>query len=216
MSHDPGPPAPPTPRGFPFPLRALVGLGLTVAGLLLALDPLGSVLYRALGAGSLVLRFLCLAGGLVVLANAVQRHFRTASWDLAGRLESSTLIATGALASAVAYYSMDRAWDSGKLFFGMLVLFCLASSILVLLPTLLRRLALSLLVIFHFAGMVVAVTSVDPPNGTGPWLAKQLWTRVYRPYLSLLYMTNAYHFYSPDPGPPSMVWFAMRYSDGTV
>ena len=39
--------------------------------------------------------------------------------------------------------------------------------------------------------------------------------RVYRPYLNLLYMTNAYHFYSPDPGTSSVMWFAVYYDDGT-
>jgi len=42
-----------------------------------------------------------------------------------------------------------------------------------------------------------------------------LWMRVYRPYLSFIYMTNAYHFYSPDPGPPALLWFAVKYSDGS-
>src|SRR5262249_31092804 len=43
----------------------------------------------------------------------------------------------------------------------------------------------------------------------------QLWTYVYRPYLQFLYMTNAYHFYSPDPGPPNHLWFSVTYEDGS-
>jgi hypothetical protein len=38
---------------------------------------------------------------------------------------------------------------------------------------------------------------------------------VYRPYLSFLYLSNAYHFYSPEPGPPALFWFAVKYSDGS-
>ena len=38
--------------------------------------------------------------------------------------------------------------------------------------------------------------------------------RVYRPYLNLLYMSNAYHFYSPDPGTSSVLRFAVFYDDG--
>jgi hypothetical protein len=46
-------------------------------------------------------------------------------------------------------------------------------------------------------------------------VSKQLWIKVYRPYLSFLYLTNAYHFYSPNPGPPTLLWFAVQYSDGS-
>jgi hypothetical protein len=30
-----------------------------------------------------------------------------------------------------------------------------------------------------------------------------------------LYLTNAYHFYSPDPGSPSLLWFSVQYEDGS-
>ncbi len=30
------------------------------------------------------------------------------------------------------------------------------------------------------------------------------------------YLTNAYHFYSPDPGPPTLLWFHVEYADGTT
>jgi hypothetical protein len=70
--------------------------------------------------------------------------------------------------------------------------------------------ALTVLVLFHFGGIVTAVTH---PNPT-PWLTEQVWGRVYRPYLQFCYLNNAYHFYSPEPGPASQLWFEISYSDG--
>jgi hypothetical protein len=37
----------------------------------------------------------------------------------------------------------------------------------------------------------------------------------YRPYLSGLYLSNAYHFYAPDPGASTLVWLHIRYKDGS-
>jgi hypothetical protein len=79
-----------------------------------------------------------------------------------------------------------------------------------------RRAALSLLVVFHFGGIFAAVTTAPAPNGTVPWLTMQLWSHVYRPYLELMNLNNAYHFYSPDPGPPTMIWFYIDYDDGST
>jgi hypothetical protein len=39
---------------------------------------------------------------------------------------------------------------------------------------------------------------------------------VYRPYLQPLYLVNAYHFYSPEPGPPNLMWFHIRYADNST
>src|SRR5262249_7199499 len=93
------------------------------------------------------------------------------------------------------------------------VLVSSGGAILVLLPTPARRGAITGVILFHFLGMMVTFSSVDPPGGSGPWLSKQLWSRVYRPYLSFLYMTNAYHFYSPEPGSPGLMASAVRSSD---
>src|SRR5262249_2581204 len=41
-----------------------------------------------------------------------------------------------------------------------------------------------------------------------------VWTYFYRNYLQFMYLNNAYHFYSPDPGPASLLWFAVKYDKG--
>src|SRR5262249_48951425 len=84
-----------------------------------------------------------------------------------------------------------------------------------LLPRSLARAGISLVLVFHLVGIVTAVTSVPPPGGPAPWLVTQLWTRCYRPYLQFLYLNNAYHFYSPEPGPASLLWCCVSYDDGS-
>jgi hypothetical protein len=81
----------------------------------------------------------------------------------------------------------------------------------VLLPSIARRVAGSLIILFHFLGITTAVTTVE---GTAPWLSQQSWGHVYRPYLQFLHLFNAYHFYSPNPGPTTLVWFRVEYKSG--
>jgi hypothetical protein len=66
---------------------------------------------------------------------------------------------------------------------------------------------LSLLITLHFAGIATACLAAPPT----PWLVLQLWTRVFRPYLEFMYLNNAYHFYAPEPGPASYLWFRVIF-----
>jgi hypothetical protein len=61
-------------------------------------------------------------------------------------------------------------------------------------------------ILFHFSGIFMAATS-PPPR---PWVTEQLFTRVYNPYLQFVYLRNAYQFYSPNPGPASIVVFLLK------
>jgi hypothetical protein len=79
------------------------------------------------------------------------------------------------------------------------------------LPRVARRAAFSLLILFHFSGIACAVMNVNP----SPWLTNYLWAHCYQYYLNFIYMTNAYHFYAPEPGPGIMLWFDVRYDDGS-
>jgi hypothetical protein len=101
-------------------------------------------------------------------------------------------------------------WDSARLLVLVLTAIAGLACVVVILPHVARRIVLSLLVLFHFGGIVTAVTNV-PPN---PWLSNLAWAYVYRPYLEFFYLGNAYHFYSPDPGPGIQIWFYVQYEDG--
>jgi hypothetical protein len=160
-------------------------------------------------------RFPVVAVGLLLVAAAVSLRLSFAPWaELEDRTVSAGLVALGGLACILAAYSLDPSWDSIKLLLSVGFGVALAGALLILLPPLTRRLALTVLVVVHFGGIFTAVFSVAPPASAPPFIVTGLWTYFYRNYLQFMYLNNAYHFYSPDPGPPSMLWFAIKYDKG--
>lgn len=101
-------------------------------------------------------------------------------------------------------------WDSMRLFLGVLATFTLLGAGVWLLPGTAQKVVISALILFHFGGIVTAAMSAPPI----PWVFRQLWARVYRPYLQFMYLNNAYHFYAPEPGPSCFVWFRVEYENG--
>jgi len=77
------------------------------------------------------------------------------------------------------------------------------------------RALVCLLAVLHFVGIGCAVLAVPAPNATSAWLPSHLWVR-YQPYLQFIYLNNAYKFYSPEPGPPTLIWFHVEYDDGSA
>jgi hypothetical protein len=188
----------------PWPIL-LAGLACTVLGLVLSQTPL------------VPLRLLLLGAGVLLAGIAVARRLQTASWDvLEDRAESAGLLAVSAFVALLAYLAMARGWDSGRIFLGALIALALVASGIVLLPRTGRRVAAVVLVLLHFGAIVTSVTAVPPRNEPAPWLSMQLWTHFYRPYVMFAYLTNAYHFYSPDPGPPTLLWFHVEFADGSA
>ena len=159
-------------------------------------------------------RLLFLGAGVLIAGIAVSRRLQTAGWALEDRAESAGLLALAAFVALLALLGMDDKWDSGVFFLRALVAVALIGSFLVLLPSVLRKIILVGLVVLHFGGILTSVTAVAPRNDTPPWLSMQAWTHIYRHYLTFMYLTNAYHFYSPDPGPPTLLWFYVKYDDG--
>jgi hypothetical protein len=101
-------------------------------------------------------------------------------------------------------------WDSAQLLVGVLSGVAAFAALIVLLPRVVQRAIVSVMILFHFVGILSAVASVPPT----PALMNWAWTYLYRPYLQFMYLNNAYHFYSPEPGPGTLVWFYVRYEDG--
>jgi hypothetical protein len=116
-----------------------------------------------------------------------------------------------AFAGTFAGMALPDELDSIRLMIRVLSMVAAVGAVVVFLPRAARRLAISLLVLFHFGGIFTAVNSVPPQ----PWWSTIAFAYVYRPYLEFLYMQNAYHFYAPEPGPPCMMWFYVKYEDGT-
>jgi hypothetical protein len=102
-------------------------------------------------------------------------------------------------------------WDSARFLMVFLTALAAAASLVMLLPRVLRRVVVSGLIVCHFVAILSTVFSVPP----APWLASTLWAYAARPYLEFMYLNNAYHFYSPDPGPPNLLWFRLEYADGS-
>ena len=87
--------------------------------------------------------------------------------------DSLTLLATG-VAALLAGVATDPEWDSIRLMQWVMAGLATAAGLLVLLPQTYQRVAVSLFVLYHFAGVISAITSPDPR----PWLTSQLWARV--------------------------------------
>src|SRR5207244_5959125 len=86
------------------------------------------------------------------------------------------------------------------------------AAVLMAVPQTYRRVGVSLLVLFHFGGILVAVTNA--PAGKVAWLDQAASVYVYRPYVRFIYMTDPYHYYSPDPGSSRLLWFCISYQNG--
>jgi hypothetical protein len=179
-----------------------IGLALVVLGLMV-------------GLASTPVKAFFFVAGLIVAGFGVSRRLQTASTTFEERVESAGLIALAAFDVLLAYLGTEKG-ASTRLFLGVLIGVALAGAVLVLLPWRVRRIVISLWILFHFAGILTAVTSVTTPSGRIPWLPTQLQVRVFHDYLEFTYLINAYHFYSPEPGPPAILWFRVRYNDGTA
>lgn len=113
---------------------------------------------------------------------------------------------TGLLAAVIA---LPDHWDSARLLARVLTALAAAGTVLASLPPLWRYSLVSLAVLFHFGGILTATTWPDP----APWVTQQVANRVYLPYLSFAYLRNAYHFYSPEPGPASLLFVLVKYEE---
>jgi hypothetical protein len=161
------------------------------------------------------LRVPLLAVGLLATGIGVAVRLRTAAQDRVSRLRSAAIVALAAVVAFLGSLALDPDWDSGILLLRVASVVALAGAGLVALPQVWRRAVLSLLVLFHFGGIVCVITAATPGAGHTPWLPYQLWSRVYRPYLDFLFLSEHYRFFSPDPPPAPLLWFHLSYADGS-
>jgi hypothetical protein len=156
---------------------------------------------------------LVLASMLLALGG-VGIRLRLTSEDVEDRFKTAGAIALGSFVALLCAMSMKPQWDTAILLLGVFVGVGIVTALLVLVPRLPRRLIITILVVIHFGGMFTSFASVNPPGGQSGWVVNMAWTLFYRPYLHFIYMTNAYHFYSPNPGEPSLLWFHVEYEGG--
>jgi hypothetical protein len=117
------------------------------------------------------------------------------------------LLALASGASLLAYFAIPAQFDSFRLVAGFGAIVSAAGALLVAMPVNYRKIAASVLILLHFGGILCAVTAPERQ----PWLSNVVGIGFFRPYLDFMYLTNAYHFYSPEPGPASQMWFCIKY-----
>lgn len=176
---------------------ALTAAGLGLAGLAAALNLLTETEEPGLAA-AVAVTFAVL--GLV-----------TAGLGISRRPKNAGILALAAATALLAFFGVHAAWDSIRLAVGVAGWIAAFAAVVVLLPPVAQKAAVSLLLLYHFAGIVTAITS--PP--TTPWMTGQVWVRFFRPHLLFSYVNNAYQFYSPQPGPASLLWFCVELGDGS-
>jgi hypothetical protein len=155
-------------------------------------------------------RFLLVVLGLLAAGVGVSGRLHAFREPLAERLSAAYAVLAAALVVLLASQALAPAWDTLRLLLYVGLGVALAGAVLLVLPRGWRMLAVSLVAVFHFAGILTAVLSIPPP-----FLVNQLWTRLFRYHLEFAYLNNAYHFYSPEPGPASLLWFRVEYDDGS-
>jgi len=131
---------------------------------------------------------------------------------IAIRPGSPAVLGFAAVTGFMVCFALLPSWDSIRMFMLVLSATAALAAVLMLLPRTLRRVAFSLIIIFHFGGILSSAFSQPPAPAVVQWA----WTYVYRPYLEFMYLTNAYHFYSPEPGPGDLVWFYVKFEDGSA
>jgi hypothetical protein len=171
--------------------RVFYGLGIAILGSVIQLLSF-SVATTAIA--------MTLGGvGVIVAATGVVR-----------RPMDSKILALAALSALAAAFAAKPEWASVRMMLSVLAAVGGAAAGLFLLSQTTRRIVVSALVIFHFCGILSAITS--PPST--PWLTTQTWVRLFRPHLEFCYTNNAYQFYSPEPGPANVLWFCIEGDNG--
>ena len=181
-------------------MTGLAGLGL------LGMASLLGLIATAIGDTSPVFNttrlFLVLIGAITVGSAISMRHDLWWTW------------AFGAVGALLAWGGLPAHWDSFRFLSCALFGVAAAGSALCLLPPVWRVGVASAVIVFHFTGIFMATTAPSTGNLPAPWLTVQAFSRIYNPYLQFIYLRNAYHFYSPDPGPASILAFLIKTETG--
>ncbi|HYV34458.1 MAG TPA: hypothetical protein VE988_02065 [Gemmataceae bacterium] len=131
------------------------------------------------------------------------------------RFETAVLVTQGGVAALLASWALywgpnfSDAWDSFRLFLAVVAAVALLAAPLVAASSVIRRIAVSTLIVLHFAAILCVVIGAQP----GPWIFAQSQHWIFRPYIDFMYLNNAYRFYSPEPGPASQLWFRIEYEN---
>ncbi len=203
-------------NGFQALILVTVGLfhGLLVIGvtalLLLSIVGIEAIYWKP---GQLVLLWFVLAPMSATAATVCLGRSQRGESLTRGE-EGSALLTLAGLTCFFAHWALfnpdsPQEADTLRTLLAAMVLAAFVAAPLLVVPQNVRRAVVSGLILLHFGGICTAALSAPPT----PWVIGQLWGRIYRPYLEFMYLNNAYHFYSPEPGPASYLWFRLAYFD---
>ncbi|MBU6175204.1 MAG: hypothetical protein KGQ60_15450, partial [Planctomycetes bacterium] len=130
------------------------------------------------------------------------------------RLAAGGLWVLGAIAAFIGSMGVPQSWDSMGLLYRLIAGMAVLAGIIAAVPNGWRKLLASLLIAFHFAAILCAITVVPPPAAPPPFLSVQTYVRWVHSYLIGINLNNGYHFYAPEPGPCALLWYRVQWADG--
>ncbi len=148
------------------------------------------------------------AGGIAVVLAVLSLIVGGYAVSLQSR--NCIVLLVAAATSALAYLGIRSTWDAVAIMPYVMTGVALVAAVIVLMPRALQRVVVCGLVVFHFLGVLSSITSPPPQS----WLSSVSWTQLFRHHLLFCYTNNAYQFYSPEPGPASLLWFCIETKDG--
>lgn len=77
------------------------------------------------------------------------------------------------------------------------------------------RAAASAAIVFHLVGVMVAPLSTPPQFAGPPSILGLELQRVYRPYITAMFLDHAYKFFAPNPGASHLLRYDLYFADGT-
>lgn len=175
-------------------LSCWIGLGLAAAGALISIgNHKASPEWPAVAAITLAI------GGLFVIGTVI-----------AQKPCHLLVLLVGCVTAILAVAATHQSWESARLLFMVMASVAGFASIVLCLPRPFRMAVISGLAVFHFLGVLSAITSPPPQS----WISNWTWVTLFRPHLVFCYTNNAYQFYSPEPGPATLLWFCIEMKDG--
>ncbi|MGL4555313.1 MAG: hypothetical protein ACRC33_29450 [Gemmataceae bacterium] len=159
-------------------------------------------------------RVLAVTAALVAVGAALAVQLPRMRDDAESRLAAGGLWALAAAAAFLGSMGVAPSWDSVALLFRLAAGAAALAGLITAVPTGWRLFLGSLLIAFHFAAILCAITVVPPPNAPAPFLSMQAYVRWFHAYLVGVNLNNGYHFYAPEPGPCALVWFRVQWADG--
>jgi hypothetical protein len=162
------------------------------------------------GAGTLLALVIQKTTGASVLPLALGGVV-AAGVSVAIRPRDPGVLLAAAVCGFVGAFALPSDWDSIRMLIFVLAVLSGVCTILVVMPQTMRRIVFSILIICHFGAIGTAAFNVEPK----PWMVSFLYGHLTHYYLEFVYLTNAYHFYAPEPGPGLLIKFLVKYDDGT-